>query len=76
MVPFVSSCILFLKYLLPLSINVFDEAVRDTIPGSSLVGGLTKDGVVSGVGGRMDHGHSRLVPVNVIAFPEASLVTI
>ena len=64
-----------LNYLLPLSVNLLDEAVRDPIPGGSLVGGRAKRGVVSGVGGRMDHGHSRLVAVDVIAFQEEDLVT-
>ena len=31
--------------------------------------------MVSGVGGSMDHGHSRLVAVYVIAFSEEDLVT-
>ena len=64
-----------LNYLLPLSVNFLDEAIRDPIPGSSLVGGWAKSGVVSGVGGRMDDGHSRLVAVNVIAFQEENPVT-
>ena len=64
-----------LNYLLPLSVNLLDEAVRDPIPGGSLVGGRAKCGVVSGVGGRMDHGHSCLVAVDVIAFQEEDPVT-
>ena len=48
------NCNCLKSFLLPLSVNVLDEAVRDTIPRSSLDDGLTKDGVVSGVGGRIE----------------------
>ena len=41
--------------LLPLSVNVLDEAVRDSVPGEGLVSSLPKDRVVAEVSCSVDH---------------------
>ena len=58
------------SFLLPLSVNVLDEAVGDAVPGESLVGWLPEHWVETKVGGRVDHWHGRLVPIDVVPLAE------
>ena len=41
--------------LLPLSVDVLDEAVRNAVPGEGLVSRLPKDGVVAEMSCSVDH---------------------
>ena len=64
------NCNCLKSFLLPLSVNVLDEAVGDAVPGESLVGWLPEHWVETKVGGRVDHWHGCLVPVDVVPLTE------
>ena len=57
-------------HLLPLSIDVLDEAVGNPVPGERLVGRLSEPRVPTKMGGGVDHWHRGLVTVDVVALAE------
>ena len=56
--------------LLPISLDVLDEGVGDSVPGELLASRLPEDRVVSKMGCRVDHWHRCLVSVDVVPLTE------
>ena len=64
------NCNCLKSFLLPLSVNVLDEAVGDAVPCEGLVSGLPKHRVVAEMSCRVDHRHGRLITVDVVPLAE------